>query len=202
MGCLTRLLGILLIGIVAGSVLLVAMDRVFFPWAFYFGGHPHWLPLWAGKAQVHRSDGDYVIYFFIQPTTAGSRMYNLPTFRGTGFICTPRGQQYKLRAYAGMSEKTGTDTNGKTMSLQLYRRPWYWNFTGNWDHRPELQLRGTWQNPNLVMDDGGSFAAAFLPDGSLGKTPHSYYHSNSQDKQTIVFHEVTGWQQWWPDCSP
>jgi len=195
MGCLTRVVLILALG----CVLLIAIEGVFHPWSFYMGGHFHLLPLWQGIGRMHTPAGDYVLYFWMQPTSGG-RTYNLPAFRGWGYLCTPRGERFALRTRGGLTEKTGIDTNGKTMVLEFYRRPWYWNFTGQWDQRPKVNFRGTWQNPNLVADDGGTLAKAFNPDGTLSSNRPSYYQANAPNKTPIVFSEVTGWNAYWGDC--
>jgi len=189
-GCFTRVLLILALGI----VLAVAMHAAFYPWSTYLGGHWH-IPGWAGIAHVPSPAGDYILYFWIEPSSGG-RTYNLPSFRGTGFLCTPRGERYRLQARAGMPEKTGVDTNGKAFNVELYSRPWYWNFSGKWDRRPELNFRGKWQNPDLVMDDGGTLAAAFNPDGTLANHRNNYYHADARNKVQVVFHEASMFAGW------
>jgi hypothetical protein len=84
--------------------------------------------------------------------------------------------------------------------LGFRHRPWYWSFVGNYDARPQLTFRGQWQNPDLVMDDGGTFAVAFQPDGSLSNAHYNYYQSKAPNKQQVVFHEVQGFHGWWNDC--
>ncbi len=79
MGCFTRVLLILIVG----SVLLVLLQGVLYPWSFYLGGHFHWYPGWQGISRVHTAAGDYTIYFWIEPSRGG-RTFNLPTFRGSG----------------------------------------------------------------------------------------------------------------------
>ena len=194
-GCLTRVMLTLLLG----CVLIIAMDALFYPWSFYLGGHLHTLPVWQGIGRMHSASGDYVIYFWVEPTRGG-RTFNLPSFKGKGYLCTPRGARFPLRAYAGLNEKTGTDTNGKAFHLSLSSWPWYWNFTGTYDRRPVLEFRGRWQNPDLVMDDGGTLAGAFLADGALSPVRYNYYHADSKNKVEVTFHEVTGFQAWSSDC--
>ncbi len=193
-GCLTQVLFILLLG----CVLAVAMQAVFYPWALYFGGHRHWLPFWQGMGHIHGPGGDYVLYFWIQPQRGG-RTFNLPWFTGTGYLCSPHGERYKLRVMGGMNEHTGIDTNGKQMKLDFSHRPWNAGWTGNYHLPPRITLNGRWQNPDLVMDDGGTLAGAFLPDGSLSNARNNYYHADSPNKVPVVFHEV-GWDAAWRDC--
>jgi hypothetical protein len=195
------LAGFLIVGIIVGAIFYVAAERVFHPWAFYFSGHAHLLPIWQGVGRVHTDKGDYTLTLYLEPTRGG-RTYNLPTVKGTGLLCTPRGDRFKLFVHGGMSEKIATDSNGATMSIRYYRHPIFGGITGDYEQPPRLELRGTWQNPDLVMDDGGSLAAAFLPDGSVSPKPHKWYHSDAKNKVQIVFHEVSAWQ-WWDDrCQP
>jgi hypothetical protein len=195
MGCLTRVLLIL----VVGGILLVVMQGLFYPWSFYLGGHFHLLPIWQGVGHIQSPAGGYLLYFWIEPTRGG-RVYNLPNFRGTGYLCTPRGERFRLRVYANMPEKTGTDSNGKPMIVEFRHRPWYYSFVGGYDARPRLHFRGKWQNPGLVTDDGGTFAGAFQANGNLTGNLNNYYHADSTHKIQVVFHETTGWHNWWNDC--
>lgn len=198
MGCFTRVLLVLGLLVVL-AVFAQLLQGVLYPWSFYLGGHFHWLPGWQGTGRIHTASGDYTIYFWIEPARGG-RTYNLPTFRGSGMICTPRGERYKLRAYAGLTEKTGLDTNGKTMTLELRHRPWNYSFLGSYDQRPRLHFRGTWQNPDLVMDDGGTLAEAFDPNGQLSNNKNNYYHADSPNKVQVTFHEEHGLFVWWNGC--
>jgi hypothetical protein len=199
LGCLTSIIGTLLIIGVVGSVLYVASERVFHPWAFYLGGHSHLLPAWQGVGRAHTPAGDYTLTVFLQPTRGG-RTFNLPSVKGTGYLCTPRGERFRLFITGGLTEKTGTDTNGKTMSLRYYRHPVFGGISGDYEQPPRLELRGTWQNPDLVMDDGGSLAAAFLSDGSVSPKPNRWYHADAKNKVPIVFHETSVWQRWDERC--
>jgi hypothetical protein len=200
-GCLTRLIGILLVGLVVSSIFLVAAEHVFHPWSFYFSGHSHLFPAWAGVGRAHTDRGDYTLTVFLQPTRGG-RTFNLPSVKGTGYLCTPRGERFRLFIYGGMSEKTGTDSNGKPMHLRYFRHSFFGGINGNYEQPPRVELHGTWQNPDLVMDDGGSLAAAFLPDGSVNPKPQTYYHAEAKNKVPVVFHEVSIWQGWDDHCQP
>lgn len=183
-------------GIIAGSAILVAIDWVFAPWSFYMGGSFHALPVWHGEARMHASSGDYTVYLWIQPWNGGKRMSNSPLFTGTAWLCTPRGERYRLRLTASMSEHPGTDTNGKEMRIEMYQRRWFWSLTGN--HRPELTFRGHWQNPDFVATDGGTLSRAFLPDGRLYDGGGSS-QPRSRETVPVVFHEVP-WTAWFSDC--
>jgi len=173
-----------------GAVLFALILAVFAPWGFFLGGKFHLMPGWQGIGRLHASSGDFVLYLWISPASSG-RTYNFPYFNGWGYLCTPRGEKFKLRVTGGMHERTGIDSNGKAMHLSLHQRPWYYGFAGTYESRPRLELRGRWQNPDLVMDDGGTLSQAFLPDGSLYKGPPRNQPA-VREKLQIVFHE-TGW---------
>jgi len=195
-GCL-GCLGQLALLFVLGAAAITAIDFVFAPWSFYFGGNFHVVPVWQGAARLHASSGDFTLYLWMSPTPGG-RTFNLPAFRGWGALCTPRGERYPLRVSAGMLEHPGTDTNGKEMRIELYRRPWYWAWTGTWDRRPRLTLRGRWRNPDLVMDDGGTLSIAFLPDGRLYDGPVKD-QPRARETLQVVLREVP-WTAWHSDC--
>jgi hypothetical protein len=199
LGCFVHLLGILIVGLILGGTVYVGMVKVFYPWAFYFGGHAHLLPMWEGVGRMHTEKGDYTLTLYLGPARGG-RTFNLPTVKGTGYLCTPRKDRFNLFVYGGLSEKTGTDMNGKTMSLRYYRHPFFGGISGDYEQPPRLEFRGVWRNPDLVMDDGGSLAAAFLPDGPVSPHPYKWYHADAKNKVPIVFHEVSIWQRFDEKC--
>ena len=185
-GCLLQSL----VGLAIAGALYILTFALFAPWGFFLGGTFHLFPGWQGTGRLHASSGDFVLYFWISPTSSG-RTYNYPAVDGWGRLCTPRGEEFKLRVTGGMHERTGIDTNGKTMHLSLHQRPWYYGLTGTWDSRPRLELRGRWQNPDLVMEDEGSLSRAFLPDGKLYQGPPRNQPA-VREKLQVVLHE-TGW---------
>lgn len=192
-GCLARLAVILFLSAVA----FAAVDAVFAPWAFYLGGKQHLLPFWHAIGRVRGPSGEYVLYFWLTPAPGG-RTYNFPFFDGWGYLCTPRGERYSLRAMGDMFEHPGIDTNGKRMRITVYRRPWNYSWVGRYDSRPNLVLDGQWDNPNLILDDGGSLSRAFLPDGSLSPGAQGN-RSVRRETVRIVMQEVP-WSAWWSDC--
>ncbi len=65
-----------------------------------------------------------------------------------------------------MRRGIGLNTDGEKISLYMYYWPaFFGNLTG--DHRPYIDLRGQWHNPNIQMDDNGSIYRAFEPDGTV-----------------------------------
>jgi hypothetical protein len=196
LGCLGRFAGILVLSVLVGCVFLVVIAWVFTPWAFYMGGSFHALPVWYGEARVHGPSGDYTVYLWMQPARPGQHMSNDARFSGTAWLCTPRGERYRLKLYASMFEHPGTDTNGKEMRIDMFHRGAFWTLTGI--SRPELTFRGRWQNPVFVANDSGTLAKAFLPDGRLDDGT-SKNRPRTKDIESAVFHEVP-WTTWFSDC--
>jgi hypothetical protein len=190
-GCLTRLVLVLVVGI----ALVVAIDAIFAPWSFFLGGKFHILPVWEGMGTLHAHSGDYVLSIWMAPAPAG-RTFNLPHFRGYGYLCTPRGERYVLRLSADMQQHPGIDTNGLAMDIDMYQRRW--NYSWTLEGRPRLALRGRWRNPDLVMDDRGSLSRAFLPDGTVYLGPVRN-QPLARETLTIVLHQ-TPWSAWFEDC--
>jgi hypothetical protein len=171
LGCLWQV-GLIL---VLGSILLVAMTGVFYPWAFYLGGKFHITPYWQGWGHLHAKSGDYLLFVRIEPTSRGSRMYLETNLTGMAYLCTPRGERFPLHLGGGMRKHLNLSTDGEAIHLYMNYWPWYGQFIT--DRRPHLELRGHWRNPNLVMDDHGSISNAFQPDGSVyrGHDPNRPY---------------------------
>jgi hypothetical protein len=193
-GCIGSLVRLVLVVAVVGAVML-GVQWVLAPWAFSLGGTFRPIPLWQGVARVRASSGDYVLYLSMSPSPGGRS--RLPNFGGWGSLCTPRGERFPLRFTASMLERPSRDTNGMEMHIDMYHRPasaW----TGQWDRRPRLSLRGRWQNPDLVMSDGGSLSVAFLPDGRLYDGPVSQ-QPYARETLPVVIRELA-WTTWFGDC--
>jgi hypothetical protein len=163
---------------VLGSVLILAMTGVFYPWAFYLGGNFHILPYWQGWGRLHAKSGDYVVWVEFGPTPRGSKMYLETNLTGWAYLCTPRGEQFRMHLGGGMRKHLNLSTNGEAIGLYMHNWPWYAQFTP--DHRPSIELRGHWQNPDLVMDDNSSIFRAFLPDGSVYRGHDSNHPYNGE----------------------
>ena len=156
-----------------GCVLVVAMTGVFHPWAFYLGGNFHILPYWQGWGTAHAKSGDYLLYVRVEPSMRSSRMYLSTNLSGNAYVCTPRGENIRLKLGGGMRKHLNLSTEGEAISLYMHYWPWNANFRS--DDNPNLELRGHWRNPNLVMDDHSSIARAFQPDGTV-------YHGNGANR--------------------
>jgi hypothetical protein len=150
---------LLLIGAVVGAVFAYA-----YPWAFYLGGKFHVLPWWEGVGKAHARSGDYVFYVWIAPETRDVKTYLETNLTGSAEVCTPRGEDIVLTLGGGMRRHLGKSTDGEKIGLYVHRLTIP---SSAIHHEPSLQFSGHWQNPQLVMDDGGSIGEAFGPDGRV-----------------------------------
>jgi hypothetical protein len=176
-GCFVQVLGALVFGV----VVLTGVMAIVAPWGFYMGGHFHIIPNWTGWGQMHsKTAGDYALLVSFSPKTG---RYRGPTHvSGTAVICTPRGEQYKLRLGGDFQNPHGTDLQGKTAHLYANR---YSTFSGSTD--PSLDFRGKWNNPDLVLDDHGSLNRAFDPGGALVTNHHMRPYA--QEAVPVTLHE-------------
>ena len=166
LGCLGQLLWQSAVVLVLGMILVLAMTGLFSPWAFYLGGKFHIIPYWQGWGKLHAKSGDYVLFVRFEPTPRGSRVIPHSNLRGIGYLCTPRGEQFRLHLGGSMRPHLNLSTDGEAINLYMdYWPALYGQFIA--DRRPSLEVRGHWKNPDLVMDDDGSIFRAFLPDGSV-----------------------------------
>src|SRR4051794_1279598 len=91
-GCVVQVLGALVFAV----VVLTGVMAIVAPWVFYRGAFFHIPPTWTGGAQMHpKPAGDYALLVSFSPKPG--RYRGLTHFSGTAVICTPRGEQYKLR---------------------------------------------------------------------------------------------------------
>ena len=164
-GCLTGCITQSVAALALGLVLVYALYGLLAPWAFFLGsGTFHFVPGWSGWGRMHsNSFGDYALYVSIQPSFRGSHMYAGSYLTGNAWLCTPRGETFRMKLGGGMRAHLGANTNGEKVSLYMYNWP---AFTGGFitDRRPSIEFRGQWQNPNIVLDDHGSLAASFITD--------------------------------------
>ena len=164
-GCLGCLFQVVLI-FAAGVVLLVAITAVFAPWGFFMGGSFHILPYWQGWGTLNAKSGKYVMFVSFEPTPSGSRIMPHPSVKGNAYLCSPRGEIFRMRLGGGMRRGISTNLDGENIGLYMnYWPAFVGNFSGS--HRPSIELRGQWKNPNIVMDDHGSISRAFNADGTV-----------------------------------
>ena len=176
LGCLGQLVWQSAVILALGSVLIIALTGLFYPWAFYLGGKFHIIPYWQGWGKLHAKSGDYVLLVRFGPTPRGSRIIPHSNLKGVAYLCTPRGERFYMHLGGSMRPHLNLSTDGE--AIDLYMDNWsglHERFMG--DHRPSIQLRGRWKNPDLVMDDHSSIVRAFLPDGTVyrGHDPNHPY---------------------------
>jgi hypothetical protein len=163
-GCLGCLWQCALV-LVVGSILLIALTGLFYPWSFYLGGRFHILPAWQGWGRAHAQSGDYLLWLYFWPTPRGSKMYLETNLTGDAYVCTPRGENIRLRLGGGTRKHLNLSTDGEPIHFYMFYRPWNGAFVT--ERRPRIELRGNWRNPNLLMNDEGSINRAFQSDGSV-----------------------------------
>jgi len=163
LGTLVKLAAILAFGLLASGVVFVILS----PWAFFLGGTFHLVPGWKGWGTLHAKSGDYAVYVQFWPSfRRNPNMRPTSQLRGTGYLCSPRGERFRMKVSGDMPPSLPMKTDGETISLGMD----YWpTFSGSFitDHRPAFSLRGHWKNPNIEMDDNGTISLAFEPDGSV-----------------------------------
>lgn len=181
LGCLWQV-GFLL---VLGLILSVGLTGVFYPWAFYLGGKFHIIPMWYGWGTAHAKNGNYVVWVQFEPTPRGSRMFAASNLTGNARVCTPRGERLFMHLGGTMRKNLDLSTDGEHISLYMDHWPLgYGSFIA--DHRPSIEFRGNWRNPNIVMDDHGSIGRAFNADGTVYRT-HDQNRPYIQEVVPITF---------------
>jgi hypothetical protein len=176
-GCVVQVLGALGFGVVVllGVMVIVA------PWGFYMGGHFHIIPQWTGWGRMHSNlAGDYALLVTFSPKTG--KGLGLTHVSGNGWLCTPRGERFNLRLAGDFQNPHGTDLQGKTAHLYMN---YYSSFSGS--TAPSLDFRGKWNNPDLVLNDGGSLNRAFDPGGALVTNGHMRPYK--QEVVSLTLHE-------------
>jgi hypothetical protein len=159
------LLRLVLVLVLVGGVMLAAL-AVFAPWGFHMGGQFHIIPMWQGVGRLHSNSagGDYAIYVWFWPDSG--RLRGLTYVKGNAMLCTPRGERFNLTLGGNFERPAGLDLNGKTASFYMYNRTVKHILSGG-NARPELELRGRWNNPDLALDDHSSLQRNFDHDARL-----------------------------------
>lgn len=143
------------------------------PWNYYYGGHFHLIPGWQGVGvfHSHTSGGDYSLFVYISPSI---QQYRRSDIQGNAWLCTPKGVRIQLYWNGGLPNHPGKDLTGQPMRFYASSNQPSAQFTGN--RHPYLDFTGTFGDRTLTLDDGGSIARAFNPDGSLHeeKQPSRY----------------------------
>jgi len=176
-GCL-GCLGQSAIALLFGCLLILALTAIFMPWGFYLGGSFHIIPYWQGWGTLHAQSGDYPLFVRFEPTLRGrSKFYPSSRMKGVAYLCTPKGERFRMNLHGTMRAYLNVSTDGEAISLNMLNWPL---LTGGFltDHHPSIEVRGHWKNPNLEMDDHGSLFRAFDKDGSAyrGRDPYRPYN--------------------------
>ena len=166
---------------------MLAITAAFAPWGFYLGGKFHIVPYWQGWGVFHSKNGDYPLFVRFEPTPGGRGVHGGSWVDGVAFLCTPRGERFRMNLGGRMRSPLRVSTDGEAIDLWMFNWPIISaQFTG--DHRPELDLRGQWQNPRLVLNDGGSITRSFQADGSVYRG-HDVNHPYAKDPLPIILSE-------------
>jgi len=152
LGCLVKLVVYPLIAVLGTGIALLALNAIFYPWAFHVGGRLHLIPWWQGWGKIHSASGrDYALFIDFHPAqmSGASSPYDwgVPAIRGWATLCTPHGERYSLFLGGGMDHHMGSSTEGKRTNLYLNRQPWYSGFVGSWDERPQAPIPGRLAQP-------------------------------------------------------
>jgi hypothetical protein len=183
LGCLVQPV----LGLLFGGAVFYVLYMALAPWNFYFGGHFHVVPGWTGRGWMHSvpAGGDYYLLLQFDPTTPGYRKSEL---KGTGYLCAPRGEKFRLHFGGSMPRGHGTDLRGVPIHLWLFNWP---VFAVASDRRPSFDLYGTFGDRMLTMDDQGGLARAFRPDGKLvGPRDHWAW---KQPSTHVTLEEDSSW---------
>lgn len=175
-GCLTQTLAVL----IAGGALVMLLDFLLAPYTYYYGGHFHVIPGWQGEGWIHSpaAGGDYFFWIRIQATTPGYRKSDI---NATAFLCTPKGERFRLTVGGMWPRSRPTSTIGVPIHLYMFNRGLSQQFSG--DRRPSLDFYGAFGDRQLVLEDRGSLPAAFRPDGTL----YPRNDRTARKKETVRF---------------
>jgi hypothetical protein len=172
LGCFIRI-GALFAVLGAGYLIFIA---IFMPWGYYLGGKFHIFPYWQGFGHLHStiSGGDYLFFVSFQPGTPGQ--FN-SYIKGNGYVCTPQRKIIRLTLIGQMRKHLGVSTEGESIYMKAYNYQGFSRFFATPQRHPRIELKGKWQNPNIVMNDTGSISREFEPDGSVytGNEPNRPY---------------------------
>lgn len=146
-------------GSITGAILLVlAVSLLLDPWALRIGGR--WTPAltWHGIGKLHATTGaTYGLYMEVSLYTSQGRGRSGKNLAGTAKLCTPQGEIYPLTV-DGYLKRAWLDAEGKPVTFYFYSLK-------NAQPRLRLELLGSWQGQELVLDDKGSMAMSFAADG-------------------------------------
>ncbi len=114
-------------------------------------------------------------------------MYLTTNLSGIAYLCTPKGERYRLSLGGSMPRHLPLDTLGQPIHLYMSNAPgWKTQFLT--DRRPYLDFYGKWGDRQLVLDDHKALSSAFLTDGALYKA-HDPNHPAGKEIAHVTLQE-------------
>lgn len=134
------------------------------PWNFYYGGHFHLIPGWQGMGVIHSkaSGGDYSLFVYIEPKI---QQYQQSDIQGSAVLCTPKGVRIPMAWIGNFPSHPTADLAGVTINFGAFGNSVKSQFNG--DYHPSVGFHGSFGDHQLHLDDDGTIATAFHPDGSV-----------------------------------
>jgi hypothetical protein len=177
--------------LVGGGIYLaiVALFALVAPWNLFFGGHFQPMGGWQGWGRLHSTaaGGDYFMYIHLGVTIPFPAKAPIS---GVAYVCTPRGEKYRLMLHGEMPRDHGADLKG--VPLYFYMTKDVPMLSINRDRRPRLELHGTFGDSQLIVEDRGSLATAFNSDATLS-SPQQQRRSRVRENIKVTFQESTPW---------
>ena len=172
-GCLTKLLLLVVAGLVLMWALIVALN----PWALHIGGQSTPLLFWHGAGTVHaKGDKTFPLYVSFSPGapqgfSGGGRREGKRVsaqLQGTGWLCIAPGVVQQMQLSGTMYGGYTSDADSLLDFRLLERRR---AFAINPQHRGFFDLAGAWHGPELVLnrpnEQGVRFKSGLLIDEAV-----------------------------------
>jgi len=144
-------------GVTGGLIVTIMVMLLVKPWAVHIGGR--WTPalIWHGVGTLQSTSGAKYKLFLDLGVYSARKSHK--DFMGTAKLCTQQGEIYPLSA-DGYVKLAWLDVEGKQVTFYLKNPK---------DAQPRLNftLIGGWHGQQLSLDDKGSMAMSFFPDGRV-----------------------------------
>ena len=72
---------------------------------------------------VASAGGEYLLFARVEPTSRGSKMYLSTNLSGIAYLCTPKGERYRLSLGGSMPRHLPLDTLGQPIHLYMSNAP-------------------------------------------------------------------------------